>query len=128
MNRTRAPRNLLLSLSLAAALAAPAYAQINFNINVAPPAPQQELVPVIQPGQVWAPGYWGWTGERHVWVSGKPILQREGYRWAPDRWDQRERGFVRTAGHWERDRDFKPAKVKKEKKGKNKNKNRKHDD
>ena len=35
-----------------------------------------------------------------------------------DRWDQRDRGYYRTAGHWERDHDFKPAKVKKDKKHK----------
>ena len=41
MNRSKAIRNLLLSLSLAAGVfAAPAYAQISVNINLAPPAPQ----------------------------------------------------------------------------------------
>jgi len=107
MKRTNTPRNLLLSLALAAGIfAAPAYAQISFQINIAPPAPQYEIVPNVAPGYVWAPGYWGWTGERHVWVRGRPLLQREGYRWAPDRWDQRDRGYYRTAGHWESDRGY----------------------
>ncbi len=119
MNPTNAIRNLLLSLLLAAsAFAAPAYAQISFNIIIEPPAPQYEVVPIIAPGYVWAPGYWGWTGERHVWVRGRSIVQREGYRWQPDRWDQRERTYYRTAGHWERDNDYRPIKVKKEKKHK----------
>ena len=119
MNHSKAIRNLSLSLALTAGVfAAPAYAQINVSINLAPPAPQYEIVPVIAPGYVWAPGYWGWSGERHVWVRGRPIALREGYRWEPDRWDQRDRGYFRTAGHWERDHDFKPAKVKKEKKHK----------
>ena len=109
MNRTKAVRKLLLSLSLAAsAFAAPAYAQISVNINLAPPAPQYEVVPIIAPGNVWAPGYWGWTGERHVWVRGRTIVQREGYRWEPDRWDQRDSGYYRTAGHWEHDKGYKP--------------------
>src|SRR5665647_1416408 len=73
MKRTNTPRNLLLSLALAAGIfAAPAYAQISFQINIAPPAPQYEIVPNVAPGYVWAPGYWGWTGERHVWVRGRP--------------------------------------------------------
>jgi hypothetical protein len=117
-------RNLSLSLLLAAgAFAAPAYAQINFNINIAPPAPQHEVVPAISPGHIWAPGYWGWTGERHVWIRGRTIVQREGYRWEPDRWEQRDHAYTRRAGHWERDHDYKPRKVKKSKK----HKDRDHD-
>ena len=119
MNCSNTVRNLSLSLLLAAgAVAAPAYAQINVSISLAPPAPQYEIVPIVAPGYVWAPGYWGWSGERHVWVRGRTIVHREGYRWAPDRWEQRDRNFFRTAGHWERDHDFKPVKVKKEKKHK----------
>ena len=93
-----------LSLLLAGCfVATSAVAQINLSINLAPPAPQYEVIPTMQPGYVWAPGYWGWSGDRHVWVRGRPIAQREGYRWAPDRWDQRDQGYYRTAGHWERD-------------------------
>jgi hypothetical protein len=114
MNRTKAMRNMLLSLSLAAsAFAAPAYAQVRINVNIAPPAPQYEVVPAIAPGYAWAPGYWGWTGERHVWVRGRSIVRREGYSWAPDRWEQRDRGYYRTAGHWERDKGYKMAKQEK---------------
>lgn len=119
MNHAKSIRNLLLSVSLAAgAFAAPAYAQISFNINVAPPAPQYEVVPAIAPGQVWAPGYWGWSGDRHVWIRGRPIMQRTGYKWAPDRWEQRNGSYYRTSGHWEHDKGYKPVKVKKEKKQK----------
>jgi hypothetical protein len=104
-------RNLLLALSLTAgALAAPAYAQINFNLNIGPPAPQHEVVPVIPAGYVWAPGYWGWSGERHVWVRGRSILQRPGYDWSPDRWDKRDKGYYRTAGHWVQVKAPKPEK------------------
>ena len=117
MKRINAIRNPLLSLLLAAsAFAGPAYAQISVHIGLAPPAPQYEVMPTIQPGYAWAPGYWAWSGERHVWVRGRTIVQREGYRWEPDRWDQRDRGYYRTAGHWQRDLDYKPGKVKKEKK------------
>jgi len=116
MNPTKAIRTALLSLSLAAgAFAAPAYAQISLNVNIGPPAPQYEIVPVIAPGYVWAPGYWGWTGERHVWVRGRSIVQRDGFRWAPDRWEQGNNGYFRTAGHWEQERGYKPVKMKMEK-------------
>lgn len=123
MKRIQAIRNPMLALLLAAgAFAAPAYAQISINIGLAPPAPQYEVMPTIQPGYVWAPGYWAWSGERHVWVRGRPIAQREGYRWEPDRWEQRDQGYYRTAGYWQRDHDYKPAKAKKQKKDKD------HDD
>jgi hypothetical protein len=117
MNSSKTMRNVLLSLSLAAcAIAAPAYAQISFNVNIGPPAPQYEVVPMMSPGYVWAPGYWAWSGERHVWVRGRSIVQRTGYNWAPDRWDQRSGGYYRTEGHWEQDRGYKPKKMKKPKK------------
>lgn len=104
MNPTFAIRKWSLPLLLAgSALAAPAYAQINVNISLAPPAPQYEVIPTMQPGYIWAPGYWGWSGERHVWIRGRPIAQRQGYRWTPDRWDQRDKYYYHTAGRWERD-------------------------
>jgi YXWGXW repeat-containing protein len=118
MKRTNAVRNLLLSLLLTAAFAAPAYAQLSVSINLAPPAPQYEVVPVLSPGYVWAPGYWGWNGERHIWIRGRSIVQRAGYRWEPDRWEQRDRTYYRTAGHWQHDNSYKAIKVKKEKKDK----------
>ena len=106
-------------------LAAPAYAQVSISVNIAPPAPQQEMVPAISPGYVWAPGYWGWHGDRYIWVRGRPIIQREGYRWEPDRWDQRDRTYYRTAGYWKHDDGYKPVKEKKEKK---QEKQKDHDD
>ncbi len=119
MNRTNAMRNLFLSLSLAAGVfAAPAYAQISFNVNIAPPAPQYEVVPNVAPGYVWAPGYWGWSGQRHVWVRGRAIVQRAGYRWEPDRWEQRDSNYHRTAGHWVQDKGYSHPKTKKAKKQK----------
>jgi hypothetical protein len=121
VSRIKGLRSLSLSFLLASAFATPGFAQINFNINIAPPAPQQEIIPSLPSGQVWAPGYWAWSGERHVWVRGRPIVQREGYRWEADRWEQRDRGYYRHAGHWE------PVKAKKPKKQKKQKKHKKHD-
>ena len=119
MNHPNVIRKLSLSLLLAAtAFAAPAYAGVNLSINVGPPAPQYEVVPTIAPGYVWAPGYWGWNGDRHVWIRGRSIVQRVGYRWEPDRWEQGDRGYYRTAGHWQHDNGYRPVKFKKEKKDK----------
>ena len=110
-------RHLLLPLIMAIS-AATAQAQINININVGPPPMQFEAIPVMAPGHTWAPGYWAWNGERHVWVRGRVILERVGYRWAPDRWEQREQVYYRHAGRWEADPGYRKVKMKKEKKSK----------
>ena len=119
MKPIKAVRSVLLSMLLAAgAAAAPAFAQISFNVIIAPPALQYEAVPVIAPGYVWAPGYWAWSGERHIWVRGRTIVHRVGYRWEPDRWEQRDHAYYRQPGRWERDANYKVVKVKNGKKSK----------
>ena len=105
-------------LIAASTAATPALAQVNFNITIAPPALQYEAVPAIPPGYVWAPGYWAWNGDRHLWVHGRTIVQRVGYRWEPDRWEQRDRAYYRHPGHWERDAGYKAGKAKDGKKAK----------
>lgn len=104
-----------LALSVALAAGSSAFAQISFNIVVAPPAPMYEVTPTVQPGYAWAPGYWAWNNDRHVWVRGRTIVQRDGYNWAPDRWVQQGGSYVRQSGHWERSEYVKPVKVKKPK-------------
>ena len=119
MKHSNPVRRFVLPVLMAAACAAgPALAQINIHVNMAPPAVLQEPVPVMQPGYVWAPGYWAWSGDRHIWVRGRMILHRDGYRWEPDRWEQRDATYYRTPGRWERDADYRVVKVKKEKKPK----------
>ena len=113
MKPANAVRILLLSMSMAAGIAAaPALAQINFNISIAPPAPRYEAAPAIAPGYVWAPGYWAWNGDHHVWIRGRTIVQRAGYRWEPDRWEQRDHAYYRHPGRWERDANHKVVKAK----------------
>ena len=111
-------RKILLSALLAAAAVAPAVAQVSININLAPPQPQYEAIPVLPSGQAWAPGYWAWNGDRHVWVRGRAIANREGYRWAPDRWDQKGGGYYRQPGYWVRDTHYVYVNDKKDKKDK----------
>lgn len=129
MKPAHAVRTLLLSMWVAASLAAaPAFAQININISIAPPAPLYEPAPDLGPGYVWAPGYWAWHGDRYIWVRGRSIVQRAGFRWEPDRWEQRGRTFLLFPGRWERDENFRVIKIKKEKKSKHWDKDDDDDD
>ncbi len=61
------------------------------DINRAPPAPRFEQV-VVRPGYVWAPGYWRWRGDQHIWVEGAYIRERPGYVWQPHHWVQGPNG------------------------------------
>ena len=128
-------RPILRTIALTAVLGAghAAFAQVSFNIQIGPPAPLYEAVPVLAPGYVWAPGYWAWHGDRHVWVRGRSMYQRVGYRWEPDMWEQRSTGYYRHPGRWEREdgpsngrgHDNGNGKFKKDKKNK---KDKKHED
>ena len=113
MTKGKTIRSLLLSALVAAA--APAFAQVTFNITVGPPAPLYEVVPVMASGYVWAPGYWTWYGDRHIWIHGRTILQRTGYRWQPDVWEQRNNYYYRHPGRWERDANYRVVAMKPEK-------------
>ncbi len=106
---------MLAPLIAAAFTAGTAFAQINVNISLAPPAPQYEAMPVIPSGYAWAPGYWAWSGDRHIWIRGRQIVERPGYRWDPDRWDRRDGHYIRSVGHWTRDPGYREVKVKKPK-------------
>lgn len=109
-------KTILLATLLAGAVAAPALAQVSINISIAPPQPQYEVVPVMAPNRVWAPGYWAWNGDRYVWVRGQAIMSRDGYRWAPDRWEQKGLIYQRHPGNWVREVQYVQVKGKKAKK------------
>ncbi len=107
-------------------LATPARAQVSINISIGPPAPLYESAPMMAPGYVWAPGYWAWNNDHHVWIRGRSIVQRVGYRWEPDRWEQRGNGYYRRPGDWVRathyapvwiDKDHKPKHWKSDRRG-----------
>src|SRR5450432_2723189 len=68
-------------------------ARVYVDINVAPPPPRVEVVPAARSGYVWAPGYYRWNGNRHVWVNGSWVRARRGYHYAPNVW-------VQQNGHW----------------------------
>jgi hypothetical protein len=93
------------------AAAAPSFAQVNFSfgIEVPPPPPPVIVAPPPRPGFVWAPGYWTWYGDRHVWVEGHWMQAQPGYYWVPDGWEHHveERGehWHFAPGHWDRDHE-----------------------
>ena len=106
-------RNVLcLSMTLSA-LAMPAAAQVHVYppappgvvIHVAPPAPYFEPLPPPRRGYVWAPGYWQWEGERHVWVPGRHMERRSGHYWVADSWHERDGRHHFTPGRWEEGRE-----------------------
>jgi len=85
--------------ALPAAPAAQARTYVDVNIGVAPPPPRYERV-VVRPGYVWVPGYWGWSGHRHVWHRGYYVAERRGYHYVPARWDRDGRYWRFHEGYW----------------------------
>ena len=71
----------------------------------APPPPQYEPVPVLQPGYVWVPGYWQWRDGRYVWRRGYREHGRPGYHWREPRWEQGPHGWQMRDGGWDRGDD-----------------------
>lgn len=124
MKLNRHVQRLLLSVTLATSMAA--QAQVQFSIQVGPPEPIFELAPPLKAGYAWAPGYWAWNYDRHIWIRGRTIVQRVGYRWQPDRWEQRGNGFYRQPGNWERDPQFGPPRMPQEQRGQKLKKPRNH--
>ena len=92
---------LLCALIALGSAAMPAAAQIVVNIGVAPPAPRYEVVPAPRSGYVWAPGYWRWSDQRHVWREGRWIQERPGSHWVADRWEPRDGRHYYQPGRWE---------------------------
>ena len=93
-------------LAISAGFMAPisqAQAGVFVGVQVAPPAPVYEPLPPPRIGFIWAPGYWRWNGYRHVWVGGRYMRARPGYRYYAPRWEQGPRGDWRFRGDgWQR--------------------------
>ena len=69
----------------------PAYAEVNVSIEIGVPPPPILVEPIPPPrvGFIWAPGYWLWNGNKHVWTKGRWVEARPGYVWVPERWEHR---------------------------------------
>jgi hypothetical protein len=74
---------------------------VNILIGVPPPVTVVETVPAPRPGYVYAPGYWGWDGNRHVWIRGRAIAERPGYTWVSERWEPVSGRYRFVPGYWE---------------------------
>jgi hypothetical protein len=96
-------RSVLLSLLLAGGISSGSALARAIIVQIGPPPAQVEVVPVMRHGYTWAPGYWSWQRDRHVWVNGRTIRARNGYQWAPDHWNERDGRHEFQHGRWTRD-------------------------
>jgi hypothetical protein len=81
----------------------PSHARVYLDVNVAPPDARVEVVPAERSGYAWAPGYYNYSGHRHVWVTGRYLRQRHGQHWTADRWEQRGDRWHHDRGRWDHD-------------------------
>lgn len=82
--------------------------QWGVSVDIAPPAPMVVVNPPPRPGYLWAPGYWGWSDGRHVWLNGSWLRERPGYAYWQPRWVMRDGYWWLQRGQWargDRDRD-----------------------
>lgn len=94
----------------AAAIPVAARTEVGVQLNFGPPPPYQyEVIPEPRVGFVWAPGYWDWRGDQHVWIAGNWVRERRGYVYEPHRWVEHEGRWRLERGHWDRDRDGRHA-------------------
>jgi hypothetical protein len=95
----------------AAATPLPSLAAAVVYVNVGPPPDRHERIPEARRGYIWSPGYWDWRGNKHVWVKGSSVRERNGYAYQPQRWVERdgrwnlERSRWNQAGRRDSDRD-----------------------
>ena len=90
----------LASASLLCAPPALARVDVHVEIGVPPPVAVIETAPALRSGYVYAPGYWAWNGDRHVWVRGRTIVERPGYSWVADRWEPVGGRYRFVPGYW----------------------------
>jgi len=92
-------------ITMGAVLPSASQARVDLNIDLAPPAAYVEPVPPARPGFTWAPGYWDWDADHHVWHRGQWLAEHRGYHYEPYRWVQRDdHRWQMNRGHWERNR------------------------
>ena len=91
-------------LSTAAFIPTQAVAQVGINIVIgnAPPPVRYEVVPAARRGYEWAPGYWNWNGQKHVWVRGHWERERVGQHYQHPEWQRNNDGWRLNRGGWER--------------------------
>jgi WXXGXW repeat (2 copies) len=99
-------KTFVLVAATCATLSTGAIARDVVDIRIGPPPPRVEVVPAARPGWVWAPGYWNWRGNRHVWVNGNWVRARRGYAYTQPTWVHEGDRWRFRRGAWARgDRD-----------------------
>jgi len=93
-------RAMLLSLVVASGISSESALARTIYVEIAPPPARIEVIPEQRRGYTWAPGYWAWQRDRHVWVAGHTIRTRHGHQWEPDRWHEVDGRHQFQAGHW----------------------------
>lgn len=91
-------------ISIAAFAPLQASAQVNFNLILSspPPVPIVETVPAARPGYLWAPGYWNWNGNKHVWTEGHWEQVRQGQRYERTEWRREGDKWRLREGGWKK--------------------------
>ena len=88
-----------------AAIPVSSMAAVDVQLNFGPPPPRYEAVPPPRSGYVWAPGYWGWDGHRHIWHTGHWERARPGYAYRQPHWVEHNGRWTYQASRWDRDGD-----------------------
>jgi WXXGXW repeat (2 copies) len=66
-----------------------------------PPLPVYAQPPCPEPGYLWTPGYWAWSGSEYYWVPGTWVAPpRLGVYWTPAYWGWVGGAYVFHAGYW----------------------------
>ncbi|MEL6675913.1 MAG: hypothetical protein AAFR61_27140 [Bacteroidota bacterium] len=94
----------LASLCFALTLALPTATQAQVVV-VRPKAPAVILKPeVCGPQSVWVAGHWDWNRrtKSYVWVKGRCVSKRRGFRYAPGQWKRVRGGWRWVPGGWVR--------------------------
>lgn len=97
-------KKILIAAALAGSLgsfALPATSAI-VVVRQAPPEPRSEQMPQHRRGYVWAPGYWDWKRNRHVWVRGAWVRERKGYVYNAPTWEERDGRWYKQSASWVR--------------------------
>ena len=90
---------------LVAGHAPSAAAQVNVGIGIQigpPPVREEVMAPRPAYAAEWVRGYWRWDPQvrQHVWVPGRWMAARPGYRWVDGGWRHGRRGWIWTEGRW----------------------------
>ena len=112
-------KKFVLATLLAASLGGLATAQAAsvVYVQIGPPPMREEIIPAPRRGYAWAPGYWRWHNQQHVWVNGNWVRERPGYRYITPQWQENNGRWNMRSGRWDRDHDGIPNRVDRDRDG-----------